>query len=144
MRFTFRSLAAALAVTAASCGILEEKWPTEVAFEMRGSAGRQAMAIYSRNFVAGVDVEGVTQVSVLSSDTVLHTLPIDTMMSIAAAQKWLVQVEVLAGDTLDVNVSVEVDGRSLISESGGIFPDAPWHFVYVFRQKLTRRVDVRF
>lgn len=144
MRFAAYTLLAAFALMMASCGILEERWPTEIAFEMRGKAGRQAMAIYSTDFIAGVDVEGVTQVSVLSSDTMLHTLPIDTMMSIAVPQKWLVQVEALAGDTLDVSVSVEVDGRSLLSESGGIFPDAPWHFVYVFRQKLTRRLDVRF
>ncbi|MDE2761255.1 MAG: hypothetical protein OXQ94_03760 [Gemmatimonadota bacterium] len=144
MRSTLRSLSAALAVAAASCGIVEERWPSEVAFEMRGKAGQQAMAIYSRDFIAGVDVEGVTQVGVLSSDTVLHTLPIDTTMSIAREQKWLVQVEALEGDTLDVSVSVEVDGRSLIAESGGIFPGDPWHFVYVFRQRLTRRLDVRF
>lgn len=144
MRFIPCTLLAAFALTITACGIVEEKWPTEVAFEMRGDAGSRAKVIYSTNFVAGVDVEGVTQVSVLSSDTVLRTLPLDTVMSIAREQKWLVQVETVAGDTLDVSVAVEVDGRNLISESGGIFPDTPWHFVYVFRQKLTRRLDVRF
>lgn len=137
-------LAAATAIAGSSCDIAEERWPLEIAFEMRGDAGLRAKAIYSTNFVAGVDVQGVTQVSVHSSDTVLHTLPVDTAMSIARDQRWLVQVETIEGDTLDVSVDVEVDGRSLVSESGGILPNAPWRFVYVFKQRITHRVDVHF
>ena len=144
MRLIVGAVLAAVTATAASCGIAEERWPLEIAFEMRGGAGMRAKVIYSTNFVAGVDVEGVTQVSVHSSDTVLHTLPVDTAMSIAGDQRWLVQVETIGGDTLDVSVDVEVDGRNLISESGGIFPDTPWRFVYVFKQRITNRVDVHF
>lgn len=144
MRLTAGSLLAGLALTIAACDILEEKWPKQVSFEMRGGDGLQAKVIYATNFVAGVDDRGVTQVQVFSSDTVFHALPIDTAMSIAGDHRWLVQVEALAGDTLDVSVDVEVDGRNLLSESGGIFPDAPWRFVYVFNQRIPRAVDVRF
>ncbi len=144
MKPTAGSLLAALALTIAACDILEEKWPREVSFEMRGEAGVRAKVIYATNFVAGADDRGVTQVQVFSSDTVLHALPIDTAMSIAGDHRWLVQVETLAGDTLDVSVDVKVDGRNLLSESGGIFPDTPWRFVYVFNQRIPRAVDVRF
>ena len=135
---------AVLALMAAACGILEEKWPKEISFEMRGGAGLRAQVIYATNFTAGVDELGVTHVQVFSSDTVFHTLPVDTVMSIARDQRWLVQVQTVAGDTLDVSVVVDVDDRNLVSESGGIFPDTPWRFVYVFNQRVTRSVDVRF
>ena len=144
MRLIAGTLLAALAVTVTSCGLLEEKWPRQVSFEMRGDAGLQAKVIYATDFTAGVGETGVTHVQVFSSDTVLHTLPIDTVMSIAREQRWLVQVETLAGDTLDVSVVVEVDGRDLLSESGGIFPDIPWRYVYVFNQRIPRSVDVNF
>ena len=141
---TAGSLLAVLALMIAACDILEEKWPKQVSFEMRGGDGLQAKVIYATNFVAGVDDRGVTQVQVFSSDTVFHAFPIDTAMSIAGDHRWLVQVEALAGDTLDVSVAVEVDGRNLLSESGGIFPDTPWRFVYVFNRRIPRAVDVRF
>ena len=144
MRSTIGTLLAVVALPAASCEIFEEGWPSEIAFEMRGDAGLKALVIYAREFTAGVDELGVTQVQVFSSDTVLHTLPVDTVMSIAREQKWLVQVETLAGDTLDVSVVVDVDDRNLLSESGDIFPDMPWRFVYVFNQRVTRSVDVQF
>ena len=142
MKIAAGSLLAAMAI--AACDILEEKWPREVSFEVRGEAGLEAKVVYATDFVAGVDNQGVTQVRVFSSDTVLHVLPIDTAMSIAGDHRWLVQVEAHAGDTLDVRVVVDVDERNVLSESGGIFPDAPWHFVYVFNQRIPRAVDVRF
>ena len=144
MRPAAGTLLAACALTAVSCGLLEEKWPREVSFEMRGEAGLRAKAIYATNFVAGDGGGSVTQALVFSSDTVLHTLPVDTAMSIARDRRWLVQVEALAGDTLDVSVAVDVDGRNLLSESGGIFPDAPWRYVYVFNRRISGSVDVRF
>jgi len=144
MKLTAGLLSAFLALTITACDILEEKWPKQVSFKMRGGDGLPAKVIYATHFVAGVDDQGVTQVRVFSSDTVLHALPIDTAMSIAGGHRWLVQVEALAGDTLDVSVAVEVDGRNLLSESGGIFPDTPWRFVYVFNQRIPRDVDVRF
>ena len=144
MRFTAGTLLAVFVLTVTSCEIFEEGWPSEISFRMRGDAGLQALVVYATDFTAGVDGEGVTQVRVFSSDTVLHTLPIDTAMSIAREQKWLVQVGTLPGDTLDVSVVVDVDDRNLVSETGGIFPDTPWRFVYVFNQRVTRSVDVRF
>ncbi len=143
MKLAAGLLSAVLVLTIA-CDILEEKWPRQVSFDMRGETGLQAKVIYATNFVAGVNDQGVTQVQVFSSDTVVHALPVDTAMSIAGDHRWLVQVEALAGDTLDVSVDVEVDGRNLLSESGGIFPDTPWRFVYVFNQRIPRSVDVRF
>ena len=138
-------LAAAIVLVAGACEIFDDGAPRQIFFEMEGDeGGLRARAIYSRNFVAGVDEMGITHVQVFSSDTVLHTLPIDTVINIADEQQWFVQVETLAGDTLAVNVQVDVDGRTLVSRFGGIFPDEPFRYVYVFNQRLTESVDVTF
>lgn len=131
-------------VLAAACGAFDDWTPEEISFEMAGSEGMGTRVVYSTEFSAGVDVGGVTSVLVYASDTVDHTLPIDTSMSIARDQRWLVLVEPAGGDTLDVDVSVSVDDRSLVMESGSILPEMPWRYLYVFNQRITRDVDVRF
>ena len=144
MRRLSGALAAAVVLLAGACEIFEDGTPTQIFFEMEGEAGLRAKVIYSRDFVAGIDEMGITHVQVLSSDTVLHTLPFDTTMNIAAEQQWFVQAETLAGDTLAVTVTVDVDDRNLVSRFGGIFPDEPFRYVYVYNQVLTENVDVTF
>lgn len=137
--------AVAAALLGGACGLFDNASPMRIIFTMEGEqGGARAMAIYSRDFIAGVDEMGITHVQVFSSDTVMHTLPIDTVIDIAAEQQWFVQVETLAGDTLAVAVRVDVDDRNLLARSGGIFPDQPWRYVYVFNQRLTENVDVTF
>ncbi|MDE2793936.1 MAG: hypothetical protein OXL34_03870 [Gemmatimonadota bacterium] len=138
------ALAVAAVLLAEACEIFEDGTPTQIFFEMEGEAGLRAKVIYSRDFVAGIDEMGVTHVQVFSSDTVLHTLPFDTTMNIAAEQQWFVQAETLAGDTLAVTVTVDVDDRNLVSRFGGIFPNEPFRYVYVYNQVLTDNVDVTF
>ena len=145
MRRFAGALLAAAALLAGACRIFEDGTPRQIFFEMEGeSAGLQVRVIYSKNFIAGVDEMGITHVQVFTSDTVLHTLPIDTVINIADEQQWFVQAETLAGDTLAVNVAVDVDDRSLVSRFGGIFPGEPFRYVYVFNQRLTENVDVTF
>ena len=70
-----------------------------------------------------VDEMGITQVQVFSSDTVMHTLPIDTVIDIAAEQQWFVQVETLAGDTSGGGREGWTwDDRNLLARSGGDLP----------------------
>ncbi|MXW18072.1 MAG: hypothetical protein F4139_01435 [Gemmatimonadetes bacterium] len=145
MRSFAGALLAAAALLAGACSIFEDGTPRQIFFEMEGeNTGLQVRVIYSKNFIAGVDEMGITHVQVFSSDTVLHTLPIDTVINIADEQQWFVQAETLAGDTLAVNVAVDVDDRNLVSRFGGIFPDEPFRYVYVFNQRLTENVDVTF
>lgn len=131
-------------VLAAACSAFEDWTPEEIFFAMTGSEGVGARVVYSTEFSAGVDVDGVTSVLVYASDTVDHTLPIDTSMSIVRDRQWLVLVEAMESDTLKVDVFVSVDDRSLVMESGSILPEMPWRYLYVFNQKITGDVDVRF
>ena len=140
-----RLLVAALAVVAVGgCSIFEDLTPENIHFAMRGEAGDQVRVIYSTQFVAGLNESGVTRVQVLRSDTILHRIPFERVVDISVDRRWFVQAETLEGDTLAVQVTVNVDDRGLVNESGGIFPDEPWHFVYSFNQLLTRDLDVEF
>lgn len=135
----------ALAVVAlGGCSVFDNPTPENIFFEMRGETGDRVRAIYSTQFVAGTNEFGVTRVQVVRSDTVVHEIPFVRQMDISVDRRWFVQAEPLGADTLDVHVIVNVDDRRLLDESGGIFPDAPWHFVYSFNQLLTRDIDVAF
>ncbi|MCY3701010.1 MAG: hypothetical protein OXH46_15430 [Gemmatimonadetes bacterium] len=124
--------------------IFDDPTPENIYFEMRGEAGDRVRAIYSTQFVAGRNEFGVTRVQVVRSDTVIHEIPFRRAMDISIDRRWFVQAESLGGDTLSVQVIVNVDDRGLVNEAGGIFPGEPWHFVYAFNQLLTRDLDVEF
>lgn len=142
---TVKKLFVAVALVAISgCEIFEDLTPRNIFFEMSGEAGQQVRVIYSTQFVAGVNEFGVTRVQVVRSDTILHEVPFTRAIDISVDRRWFVQAEALGSDTLEVHVIVDVDDRNLVNESGGIFPDEPWHFVYAFNQFLTRDIDVAF
>ena len=125
-----------------ACDILEDQSPDDISFRMSGSDGRVVSVIYSQDFIAGVDDLNVTQVQVFSSDTVLHVLPIDTIINITRERRFFVQVETAPMDTVVVDVRIQVDGRGLVNTSGGIFPGTPWRYVYEFNQVLTDVIEV--
>jgi hypothetical protein len=124
------------------CGAFEDPTPSDIFFELRGPVGTQVQVVYATQFIASIDDLGVTGVTVFASDTVLHTMPIDTTFTIAIARQWFVQVSALPGDPLSVDVIIDVDNRNLVSESGLILPGSPWNFVYMFNRALTRSVEV--
>lgn len=132
----------AIVSVAPACEVFENPNPERVHLRMQGSDGRTVMAIYSKQFVAAVNELGVTRVEVFGSDTVQHVLPIDTIVDIAFEQRFFVQVETMPDDTVDVNVVVEIDGRRVVNESGGIFPGTPWQYVYQFNQFFTELIEV--
>ncbi len=139
---TFSRLGAVAAVLAAvtACAIFQDQSPDDISFRMSGSDGQVVTVIYSQEFVAGVDEANVTQVEVFASDTVMHVLPIDTIIDIASERRLFVQVA--TADTVVVDVRIEVDGRSVVDISGGIFPDVPWRYVYQFNQLFTDVIEV--
>jgi hypothetical protein len=141
---TFRTIGVALALVAVlgACEVFQNQSPENLALRMTGSTGAQVVAIYSTAFVAGVNEVNVTQVRIFTADTVVHTLPIDTVISIAANQQFFAQVSTVQGDTVDVAVRIEIDGRNVLDSNGLIRPDVPWIYVYQFNQLLTDVIEV--
>ena len=141
-RFKSVGLLLMLATAAAGCEVFEDQSPENVGFKLSGSNGLPVQAVYSTAFVAGVTEEGVTQVRIFEADTVMQTLPIDTVVSIVENQQFFVEILPMPTDTLNVSVDVDIDGRSVLSNSGLIFPENGWRYVYQFNQLLTDAVEV--
>lgn len=129
-------------VVASACEAFKDQTPTHIFFEVRGEAGTEVNVIYSTQFIAGVDEVGVTGVQVFGSDTVRHTLPIDTVFNIAIDRQWLVIILPPEEGGWDLDVLVDVDDRNLLAETGGVFAGTPWTFVYMFNRQLTRIIEV--
>ncbi|MDH3270378.1 MAG: hypothetical protein OEN56_03545 [Gemmatimonadota bacterium] len=138
---TVSILTAALTALGA-CQVFEDPSPEQISIQLSGSNGTQVMAIYSQIFTAGVDEAGVTLVQVADADTVFQVLPIDTIVDIAASRQMFLQVETMPNDTVDVDVQIRIDSRSVLSRSGLIFPGIPWRYVYQFNRPLTQFVEV--
>lgn len=124
------------------CSIFEDPRPERVSFRMSGSPGETVTAIYSKQFVAAVNELGITEVEVFRADTVVHVLPIDTVVDIVLEQRFFVQIETMPTDTVSVQVAVDIDGRNVLNDSGGIFAGTPWRYLYQFNQVFTRTYDV--
>lgn len=124
------------------CSGFEDPTPENVFFTVDGPAGAQVLAIYSTQFVAGVDEFGTTGVTIFKSDTVLHTLPIDTTMNIAIDRQWVVVLQSVGDQGFSVEAIVDVDDRNVARQTGGILPGEPWSFVYMFNRRLTNTIEV--
>ena len=133
---------AAVLASVTACEIFGDQAPENISFRMSGSDGQVVTVIYSQEFVAGVDELNVTQVEVFVSDTVMHVLPIDTIINISLERRFFVLVATAPTDTVVVDVRIDVDGRGLVNTSGGIFPDVPWRYVYQYNQLFTDVIEV--
>ncbi|MDG2283551.1 MAG: hypothetical protein P8L45_10545 [Longimicrobiales bacterium] len=139
---TFFGVLLLVSTVLAACEVFEDQTPQFISFAMDGPSGAMVQVIYSKAFVAGVDEAGTTRVEVFESDTVLHTLPIDTVIDVRIDRRLFIQGEVSPLDTLSVDVEIDVDGRSLFDGRGDLFPDLPWRFLYQFNSLFTDDIEV--
>jgi hypothetical protein len=131
-----------LAVSAfAACGWFEDPTPEYLRFRLSGPAGATVHVVYSTQFVAAVDEQGVTRVSLSWADTLRRTLPVDTTVYIGIDRRFFVEVKPIQPDPVAVDVRVEVDDRSQISERGTVQASKPWRYAYLFNQRITRIID---
>lgn len=125
-----------------ACEIFEDRTPEFISLRMAGTPGEVVTIIYSKQFVAGVDETGVTRVEIFGSDTVMHQLPIDTIIDIRLERRLYIQAETLPTDTIAVDVQVDVDDRGLFDRVGSLFPTIPWQFLYQFNAQFTDAIEV--
>jgi hypothetical protein len=126
----------------AGCEVFQDLTPKEITVRMDGPVGQAISVVYSKEFIAGVDELDVTRVEIFVADTVLHTLPFDTIIDVRIERRLFLQAEVLAVDTLNVDVAITADGRTLFDRAGDLFPDIPWRFLYQFNHAFTDVIEV--
>lgn len=144
MRHRITLAAVLVPLLAAGCSIFDDPTPENVFLRMTGPAGLQVEIIYSRDFVAGVDERGVTEVQVFDRDTVRQALPLDTAVNISEDRRLFVQIAPIDVAQATVELKVDIDDRNMLRDTGAIFAEEPWRWVYHFNHKLTREVDVVF
>jgi hypothetical protein len=139
----FVGVLAVILLSAAGCEIFEDREPKDIFFHVEGTPGGVVQVLYSKEFVAGVDEAGVTRVEVFGADTVVHTMPFDTVIDVRIEQRLLIQAQpLMETDTLDLDARVDVDDRNLYDESGVLYPTVPWKFLYQFNHRFTDIVEV--
>ncbi|MGY8776941.1 MAG: hypothetical protein ACKVIN_02340 [Longimicrobiales bacterium] len=131
-----------LASLIAGCEVFQDLTPKFVTVRMDGPVGQTVSVVYSKQFIAAVDELNVTRVEIFGADTVLHTLPFDTIIDVRLERRLFLQAEVMAVDTLNVDVSIDADGRTLFDRAGDLFPDLPWRFLYQFNHAFTDAIEV--
>jgi hypothetical protein len=136
-------LIAALATVMSGCEIFENQTPEFITFRMSGEAGDQVTVVYSKAFVAAVNELGTTQLQVFTADTVVHTLPIDTIIDVRIERQLFLRAYPLElNDTIPVSVRVQVNDRGIFDRSGDLLPDNPWHFLYQFNARPTETIEI--
>jgi len=143
IRFSTKAFGLALLLVLTGCGFFEDQVPEDIFFRMTGPTGSQVTVIYSKQFVAGVNEIGETRVEVFGADTVVHTLPIDTIIDVRLEQRlFLMATPVMPVDTLEVETRVDVDGRNIFLDKGDLFPLVPWKFLYQYNVLFTSDIEV--
>jgi hypothetical protein len=132
----------ALSTLGWGCSAFEDPTPDNIAFSLRGETGREVQLVFSSQFIATVDEFGVTGIRVFASDTILRSIPVDTVVNISVDRRFFIEILPVDADSISVDVIVDVDNRNLVAESGGILAVDPWRFVYQFNVRLTRQVEV--
>lgn len=139
-----RATVVLVAILAASCSAFEDLTPGMISVRITDTANTPVEVVYSTQFVAAVNELGVTEVHVFTSDTVYQALPVDTVIDISVVRRLFVQLTPQVPDTTSVSVRVDVDDRTVLSDSGDVIASSPWRYAYLFNQRLTRKVDVIF
>lgn len=124
------------------CGIIEDPTPEQARLIVTGDAETPVRLIVSTKFVAQVNEIGQTRVVIFESDTLVTTLPYETLHAINQDQRFFVEAARLDADLQNVQVQVFVDERKLFDEGGALLADQPYRFVYTFNQRVTRDIVV--
>ncbi len=124
------------------CGFFDDPTPDNVELRLDGPAGSSVQLVMAKNFLAGVNETGTTEVEVFTSDMVDVVLPFDTVVNISVERRFFFQIVPRSADTLAVSVRIDIDGRSLYNQSGNVFSANPFRWVYMFNTPTTLVIEL--
>jgi hypothetical protein len=136
----FVIMVAAVWLTGACGLLLDNPAPEEARLVINGDAGKSVRLITSTEFVAAVTDAGQTRVEMFVADTVITTLPYERVFDIGDDQRFLVEASWIDTDLETMNVRVFLDDEKRFDEAGVLLEGAPYRFVYLFNQLITRDI----
>lgn len=125
-----------------ACGWFDEPVPDRARMVIDGEAGKEVRIIISTRFVAAVNEIGQTRVVLFEADTIVATLPYETVYTIGEDQRFFSETARLEADLQSIRVQVYLDNRKEFDQGGQLLLDQPYRFVYTFNQAVTRDVVV--
>jgi len=128
----------------AACELFADGTPNETRVVIDGEAGALVRIVTSTEFVAGVNENRVTRVVILSSDTVMTTLPFQRTYGITENYQFFIEASRADADVAGFRMQVYVDKDKEFDEGGKLTPEAPYRFVYQFNHLFTDAIEVVF
>ena len=142
MRTTFvRSLLVIVAaLSMVACDWFDDPSPENATVQLSGDAGEQVRLLLSKQFIAGINENRVTQVQIFQGDTLVRALPWDTVISIRIEQRFFIQS--VDADDVDhrIRMQVLIDGDTEYDQSGD--SSGTFQFVYTFNQPITSVIEL--
>jgi hypothetical protein len=127
---------------AGACGWFDDPAPDRARVVVEGEAGKEVRLIISTQFVASVNDQGQTRVVLFQADTVIVTLPFETVYTIEEDHQFFSETARLEADLQNVRVQIYLDHRKEFDAGGPLLPDQPYRFVYTFNRATTRDIVV--
>jgi hypothetical protein len=127
---------------AGGCDLVNDPTPEEARLVIQGAGDTPVRVIISTEFVAQVNQLGQTEVVIFAADTVITSLPYETVYEIREDQRFFAEAARLDADLESMQMQVFIDGRRQFDEGGRLLEDQPYRFVYTFNQAITREIVV--
>jgi hypothetical protein len=128
---------------AGGCDVLiTDPTPEEARLVIQGAGDTPVRVIVSTEFVAQVNELGQTEVVIFAADTVITSLPYETVYVIRDDQRFFAEAARQDADVESVQMQVFIDGRRQFDEGGMLLENQPYRFVYTFNQAITREIVV--
>lgn len=130
------------ALLGGGCGLLDDPSPNEARLMIQGEPGKPVRVIISTEFVAQVNEQGQTGITIFAADTLVTELPFERLYGIEEDQRFFAEAARLDADLESVQMQVFIDGNKRFDEGGSLLESAPYRFVYTFNQATTREIVI--
>lgn len=127
---------------AGGCDLINDPTPDEARLVIQGAGDTPVRVIISTEFVAQINQLGQTEVVIFAADTIITSLPYETVYEIREDQRFFAEAARQDADLESVHMQVFIDGRRQFDEGGRLLENQPYRFVYTFNQAITREIVV--
>ena len=127
----------------AAAGCIVDDGPSEARATFTGEPGIAVRIVLSARFGATVESEDVTRVTLVEADTLVRTLPFDTVYGLGGEGRFFAQTTSTGPAVQTFRLRVSLDGEQVHDEWGQLTTQTPFRFLHVFGRNVARGVEVR-
>ncbi|MEZ4414571.1 MAG: hypothetical protein R3E10_02340 [Gemmatimonadota bacterium] len=131
-----------------ACSWFEDPTPDTVRVLVTGDASTPAALIVSQSFNAGLTERGSTAVSLFAADTLIRTLPFDTVINLVGgidqgdAKRFFFEAQRDQENLSNVQVRIYLDSDLRFDVGGPLTSQEIYRWAYIFNQLFTNVIEV--